>query len=106
MNRQRIVQKLKRRRLWPHIVGLIVFTTIFSVTIAAVFAMVYYNLLGTKILDGNKDAQMVKITMMEKTTESVIKRDIYNIQRAIPQINAAWQGGLKYLPKQVKSSCR
>lgn len=89
MNRQRIVQKLKRRRLWPHIVGLIVFTTIFSVTIAAVFAMVYYNLLGTKILDGNKDAQMVKITMMEKTTESVIKRDIYNIQRAIPQINAA-----------------
>ena len=89
MNRQKVVQKLKRRRFWPHIAGLIFFSILFSVAIAAVFAMVYYNLLGTKILDGYKDAQMVKITMMEKTTDSVIKRDIYNIQRAIPQVKSA-----------------
>lgn len=89
MNRQKVVQKLKRRRFWPHIAGLIFFAILFSVAIAAVFAMVYYNLLGTKILDGYKDAQMVKITMMEKTTDSVIKRDIYNIQRAIPQVKSA-----------------
>lgn len=88
MNRQKIVQKLKRRRTWPHIVGLIVFAILFSITITTVFAMVYYNMLGTKILDGYKDAQIVSITMTEKTTDSVIKRDIYNIQRAIPQVKA------------------
>lgn len=84
----RKIERMKKRRIVPRIILTIVFLALYLLINVAIVALTMQNMLGSKILAGYKNAQLVSATINAKTTDSVISRDIYNMHKALPDIDS------------------
>ncbi len=82
------IEKMKSRKLLPRLVMIALVLVLYLFTTAIAMEMIMQNMIGTKVLQGYEIAQKASILVNEKMTESVVRRDIYNMQRTLPEIRS------------------
>lgn len=82
------IKKLKKKRIWPSILGLAVITGLFAVVLALLVELSIYDVLKRKIMTSVSQSNLV-VDMFEVQNQSVQEQVINYIDRTI-EIEAVW----------------
>ncbi len=90
------IKKLKKKRIWPSILGLFVITFIFSIILGAQLGVSAIDVIQSKIIDGISQTETVAVVFedYEGEQKQKIQDSVLNYVEMTPEIEAVWVADL------------
>ena len=86
-NQKRKTNKLKRHRIWPHIVLLVFLEIVFAILGVALLSIFMEEIIGRKMLENYRNAQQIAKIYERESDLNEIVSDMYEIKTLFPNID-------------------
>ena len=84
------IKKLKKKRIWPSILGLFIITLIFAIILIVQLGIGAIDVIQSKIIEGLSQTENVAVAFEDYEGEQKIQESVLNYLEMTPEVDAVW----------------
>ena len=89
------IKKLKKKRIWPSILGLFIITLIFAIILIVQLGIGAIDVVQSKIIDGLSQTENVAVVFKDYDGEQETQESVLIYLAMTPEVDAGWASDAK-----------